>query len=161
MMPMFARDSVGTPRDEISERIASEFRLIAGGADAAAAAGWSNLLQLEAVALDVSRMAQQKWWHVGENGRLVLHRLGMLTRMLYQESASGGRPVVLVAHSRIIRTLFQLHTSDEHSARLSKFSTNLVSNCAIIRVTLRGAEEGSGEPPCIVDASLLFGAGFQ
>ena len=212
LMPLFARDSVGTHREGIGVRVAEELAALdarfaaardaaagtPGGGTAAAAHTHAHthavlpehLCRPGALDVDTSRVAEDKWWVVGERHAAVVARLGALAWDLFDASGhgggkvsdggSGGGATVLVAHSRVIRTLIQEYgdcgacgegAGEGGAALVRELGERLVDNCAVLRLTLKGqlrgqegGQEGDRTPataPRVIRAAFLFGTGFK
>jgi broad specificity phosphatase PhoE len=169
MMPVFARDSIGTPRDAINAKVSLELAAVNNSRPTASAVDEGRSTDapfLKAPIVDVSYIREEAWWIVGEKEASIAERLGKLMLFLYSETQGGGKSesgaaaVVLVAHSRIIRALFR-----KFSVCSSEFADKLVDNCAVVRLTIAiKAGEISDPPwltPRITNAVFLFGSGFK
>jgi len=167
MMPVFARDSVGTPRDEINAKVASELSALNHSKEKYSTAGEDTASAphlTKAPVVDVSKIEEETWWRVGETGESTSNRLQELLEFLYNEAEGSGTSgyggIILVAHSRIIRSLFRLFSNE------SQFSEKLVENCAVIRLALSSHTEldntADGRTSVhIRNAEFLFNSGFR
>jgi len=136
--PLFARDSEGTPRDAIARSLSAEL-----GSECR---------------VDVSKIAQERWWSVAETSGSVRRRVAALLRELY--CRCEHRPAVFVGHSRVLRDMFKEHHVDSGV----RVGDRLVANCAVLRVCLgpRGDNDSDGDDDCaILSAEFLFGTGFK
>uniref|UniRef100_A0A6V2CYU4 Uncharacterized protein n=1 Tax=Ditylum brightwellii TaxID=49249 RepID=A0A6V2CYU4_9STRA len=167
LIPIFCNDSIGTPRDQIHLKISAEFA-------AAKKVDEKDIINsLPHLEVDTSRVTSETWWNIGEKESVVSERLGKLLCSLYDEADGSGNTstgegaVVLVAHSRVIRTLIRDYGDDgAENSTLSQMKDGFVDNCTVVRLTLKanlGQKKEGGRtttPPHIVDAALLFGTGL-
>ena len=166
MMPVFARDSVGTPRDAINANVASELSAANDSIEMYLAANedaGSVHHLMKAPVVDLSKIEEEAWWRVGETGASTSDRLQELLAFLFNKTQgiemTGHGAIVLVAHSRIIRSLFRMFSNE------SQFSEKLVENCAVIRLALSSrtqlnkADDIAGVH--ITSAEFLFNSGFR
>lgn len=135
-VPVFARDSVGTPRSSIQRELRREL----GGAD---------------VDVDVSRIDTEQWWTVAEPSASIRNRLRGL--LLDLHNRAYAQPIVYVGHSRIIRELFR-----QYGAPHPDFQMRIVENCAVIKLNIAiTPTEGGIDDPVVQDASFLFDTSFR
>lgn len=132
-MPVFARDSVGTPRSTIESALRRE---LGGSPD---------------LIVDVGRIQEEEWWTVGEVSEAIEARLRGLLVALHDRAQA--RPAVFVGHSRAIREIFRLF-----GAPHPDFQRRIVENCAVLKlyVALEAADA-----PVVLDASFVFDSNFR
>lgn len=143
--PLFARDSEGTPRDAIARCLSAEL-----GAECH---------------VDVSKIADERWWSVAETSGSVRRRVGELLRELY--CRCEHRPAVFVGHSRVLRDMFKDFSSSTRfrssCPTCPLLGDRLVANCAVLKVCLVVGNNDE-EDDCgarILSAEFLFGTGFR
>lgn len=135
-VPVFARDSVGTPRSSIQRELRREL----GGAD---------------VDVDVSKIECEQWWTVAEPSASIRNRVRGLLLDLHNRAYT--QPIVYVGHSRIIRELFR-----QYGAPHPDFQVRIVENCAVIKLNVAIAPtEGGIDDPVVQDATFLFDTSFR
>lgn len=187
MMRLFARDSEGTAKSALQEKVEKELAEEQG-----------------TVVIDTTHVSREQWWTIGESQRSIDDRLAQLLDFLYSKAppidgkkSPDEAAVVLVTHSRVIRAAMRSFHEGKASQEQSDarkilavggegkdVTRNLVENCAVLRLRLVQRRDSLGlgndramppEQPSslgttikeprtairISDAEFLFGTGFK
>lgn len=161
MLPIFSRDSEGTLAEYLEARVSSEtLRCSAQGP-----------LQPRP-RIDVSRCGSGQWWTVAESGAAVDRRLGEMLIELARVAdsaletkgagAEAAPAVVCVGHSHALRRMLRTYATPAFAASPlgMRFCSEMLANCAIIKVRLQDAEAAE-EPPRVAGAEMLFDSTFK
>jgi len=143
------RDSMGSQRSEIKSNLKRELSIKIKKSD-------KNIRIPE---LDFSGLEGEVWWTSSETNASFKERIKRLLLQLYEISVQPNA-TVFIAHSRIIRCLFQECASKKLSETDLgiKLQERFIQNCGILRIKLKLLEE---KEIVIEDADFLFGTGFK